>query len=59
MFFQTHHPQSRSNVFQQTAREWFLVPLPAIEEVIEKLVAGTIERFRYDPGTAHIVETWA
>jgi hypothetical protein len=40
---------------QVEPREWFLVPLPAIEEAIEKLVAGTIEKFRYDPKTAKVV----
>jgi hypothetical protein len=35
-------------------REWFLVPLEAIEEVIEKIKAGTIEQFRYDPKTASL-----
>lgn len=29
-------------------REWFLVPLSAIEEVIEKIKEGTIDQFRYD-----------
>ncbi|HEY9751618.1 MAG TPA: GIY-YIG nuclease family protein, partial [Coleofasciculaceae cyanobacterium] len=35
-------------------REWFLVPLEAIEEVIEKIKAGTIDQFRYDPGSASL-----
>jgi hypothetical protein len=35
-------------------QEWFLVPLDAIEEAIEKITAGTIDRFRYDPGTAKL-----
>jgi len=35
-------------------REWFLVPLEAIEEVIEKVKAGTIEQFRYDPEIASL-----
>jgi uncharacterized protein YfbU (UPF0304 family) len=33
-------------------REWFLVPLEVIEEVIERIKEGTIEQFRYDPKTA-------
>ena len=32
-------------------REWFLVPLEVIEEVIEKIREGTIEKFQYDPKT--------
>ena len=35
-------------------REWFLVPLGAIEEAIEKIKEGTIEKFRYDPETASL-----
>lgn len=37
-------------------REWFLVPLPVIEEAIEKLVDGTIDNFRYDPERAALVK---
>jgi hypothetical protein len=40
---------------QVEPREWFLVPLPAIDEAIEKLVSGSIENFRYDPKTAKVV----
>ncbi len=40
---------------QVEPREWFLVPLPVIEEFIEKLKAGTVSVFRYDPKTAAIV----
>jgi hypothetical protein len=36
-------------------REWFLVPLGAIEEAIHKLMEGTIENFRYEPTSARIV----
>lgn len=35
-------------------REWFLVPLEVIEETIEKIKAGTIDQFRYDPTTASL-----
>lgn len=35
-------------------REWFLVPLEVIEEVIEKIKAGTIDQFRYDTETASL-----
>jgi hypothetical protein len=36
-------------------REWFLVPLPAIERAIEKLKDGAIANYRYDRGTAQVV----
>jgi hypothetical protein len=36
-------------------REWFLVPLPVIEEAIEKLRLGTIAYHSYDPERAIIV----
>ena len=35
-------------------KEWFLVPLEVIEEVIEKIQEGTIEQFRYDPESASL-----
>jgi len=35
-------------------KEWFLVPLEVIEEVIEKIKEGTIEQFRYDPKAASL-----
>lgn len=38
-------------------REWFLVPLDIIEEVIEKIKAGTIDQFRYEPKTASLTRT--
>jgi hypothetical protein len=37
-------------------REWFLVPLPVIEESIDLLVKGLIGMFRYDPTTGLIVK---
>lgn len=36
-------------------REWFLVPLEVIEEAIEKIRQGTINRYRYDLESARIV----
>jgi hypothetical protein len=38
-------------------REWFLVPLEVIEAVIEKIMEGTIEQFRYDPKTASLTRS--
>ncbi|MCT7994638.1 GIY-YIG nuclease family protein [Laspinema olomoucense] len=36
-------------------REWFLVPLAAIEEAIAKIQDGTIEQFRYERETASLI----
>ena len=36
-------------------REWFLVPLPVIDEAIQKIKDGTIGGFRYDPETARLI----
>ena len=41
--------------FDVAPREWFLVPLPVIEEAIKKLMDGSIGNYRYDPGSAEIV----
>jgi hypothetical protein len=38
------------------AREWFLVPLFVIDEAVEKIRAGTISSFRYDPKSASLIE---
>jgi hypothetical protein len=38
-------------------REWFLVPLFVIDEVVEKIRDGTISSFTYDPKLASLVET--
>lgn len=35
-------------------QEWFLVPLPVIDETIEKIEDGTIVEFRYDPDQARL-----
>jgi hypothetical protein len=40
---------------QVEPREWFLVPLQVIDEVIERLKDGTIGGYRYDPETARLV----
>ncbi len=36
-------------------REWFLVPLFVIDEVVERIKDGTIPQFVYDPRTARLV----
>jgi len=36
-------------------REWFLLPLPVIEQAIQMLLNGSIMRHRYDPKQASIV----
>jgi hypothetical protein len=38
-------------------REWFLVPLEAIEDVIEKIKEEKIDQFRYDPKTASLTRS--
>ncbi|MCT7983786.1 GIY-YIG nuclease family protein [Laspinema sp. A4] len=37
-------------------REWFLVPLEAIEEAIAKIQDGTLDQFRYERETASVRE---
>jgi len=37
-------------------REWFLVPLPKIDELVDKISDGSITKFRYDPACADFVE---
>ena len=36
-------------------KEWFLVPLNVIEEVVDKIQAGTIDQFKYDRTMASLV----
>lgn len=36
-------------------REWFLAPLHAIDDAVEKIREGTITRFQYDTNTASLV----
>jgi hypothetical protein len=40
---------------QVEPKEWYLVPLDAIQEAIEKLKQGNIGSFRYDSKSAGIV----
>ncbi len=35
-------------------REWFLVPISAIDEAVEKIKDGSITQFEYDPQTARL-----
>lgn len=35
-------------------REWFLVPLPIIAEVVDRITDGTIGQYRYDSETAQL-----
>lgn len=36
-------------------REWYLVPLPVINEVVSKIIDGTITQYRYDPISASLL----
>jgi hypothetical protein len=38
-----------------TPREWFLVPVFAIDDAVEKIKSGTITEYIYDPQTAQLV----
>ena len=37
-------------------QEWFLVPLHVIEEFVEKLQAGIIQKYTYDPNSASLIK---
>lgn len=37
-------------------REWFLAPLPAIDEAVQRIKDGSITEFEYDPAAASLVE---
>lgn len=43
--------------FDVEPREWFLVPLPVIEEAIQKLIDGSLPKFRYEPEEGKIVSS--
>ena len=43
--------------FDVEPREWFLVPLPIIEEAIQKLIDGTLPKHRYEPQEGRIVQS--
>ena len=36
-------------------REWFLVPLPVIDEAVQRIMDGSIDGYAYDPLTASLV----
>lgn len=36
-------------------REWFLVPLDAIDEAIERIKDGTVSQYSYDPAAASLI----
>ncbi|TPV99195.1 MAG: hypothetical protein USCAAHI_01366 [Beijerinckiaceae bacterium] len=38
-------------------KEWFLVPLVVIDEVVDKIRDGSIIEFEYDPPTASLRKT--
>ncbi|MDY0960181.1 GIY-YIG nuclease family protein [Sphingomonas sp. CFBP8993] len=38
-------------------REWFLVPLPIIDQIVERIMDGTLANVSYDPKTALLVPT--
>ncbi|MBK0383320.1 GIY-YIG nuclease family protein [Pedobacter sp. SD-b] len=40
---------------RQTPREWFMVPLPIIDEAINLLINGSIINYRYDVGSESIL----
>ncbi len=42
--------------FDVEPREWFLVPLPIIEEAIQKLINGTLPNYCYEPEEGRIIE---
>ena len=35
-----------------TPREWFLVPLDAIDDLIKKILSNEVVNYRYNPGKA-------
>ena len=37
-------------------REWFLVPLPVIDDAVQRIRDGSITNVVYDPKTARLVE---
>lgn len=42
--------------FDVEPREWFLVPLPAIKDAVERIIDGTIGEYRYSPDSGQLVK---
>lgn len=42
--------------FDVAPREWFLVPLPVIQEAIQKLIGGTIAEYCYDAESVQLIK---
>jgi hypothetical protein len=43
--------------FQEVeAHEWFLVPLQAIDDAIQRVLDGTIAEYGYDPAESRVVK---
>ena len=38
-------------------REWFLVPLPVIDQVVQHIIDGSITNFIYDPASASLIRS--
>ena len=45
-----------NNGIRHTPREWFIVPLKAIEQAITLLISGEIVNYRYDKENEVIVK---
>ena len=44
-----------SNGIKHYPREWFVAPLPTIQEVIQLIVDEKSDSYRYDPDTMQLV----
>jgi hypothetical protein len=42
--------------FDVTPREWFLVPLPVIQDAVQQLMDGSISDYRYDAESARLLK---
>jgi hypothetical protein len=42
--------------FEVAPREWFLVPLPVIQEAVQRLMEGSIGEYGYDPKSARLLK---
>lgn len=41
---------------RHTPREWFIAPLPIIEQAIQLIISGEIVKYKYDGDREEIVE---